>query len=117
MRGPSLVASVATVPLVYVVGLWTVGRGAGLVAAAWFALSPFQIFYGTETRAYALVAALVVLSTYSLLAALDERRLRWWTLFALASAAAVYTTTSPRWFSCHRRLGRFGRIENASASW
>jgi hypothetical protein len=91
VRVPSLVASVATVPLIYLLGSRTVGRGAGVVAAAWFAISPFEIFYGTEDRGYALVAALVVLSTLSLLAALEERRLRWWVLYGFAAAAAVYT--------------------------
>jgi Dolichyl-phosphate-mannose-protein mannosyltransferase len=92
IRLPSLAASVATVPLAYVLGRRTVGRAAGLVAAAWFALSPFQIFYGTESRSYALVTAFVVLSTVALLAALDEpRRLRWWGLYAFAAAAAVYS--------------------------
>ena len=91
VRLPSFIASVATVPLVYMLGLRTVGRGAAVVAAAWCALSPFQIFYGTESRSYAVVAAFVVLSTLALLAALEERKLRWWTLYALAAAAAVYT--------------------------
>jgi hypothetical protein len=92
VRVPSFVASVATVPLLYLLGRRTVGRAAGVVAAAWFALSPFQIFYGTESRSYSLVAALVVLSTLALLGALAEpRRRRWWALYVLASAAAVYT--------------------------
>jgi mannosyltransferase len=91
VRLPSLVASVATVPLIFMLGLRSVGRRAAVVAAAWFALSPFQIFYGTESRSYAVVAAFVVLSTLVLLTALEERRLRWWALYALAAAAAVYT--------------------------
>jgi mannosyltransferase len=91
VRLPSLMASVATVPLLYLLGQRTLGRAAGLVAAAWFALSPFAIFYGSEARAYALVTALVVLSTLALLSALEERRLRWWALYALAVAAALYT--------------------------
>lgn len=92
VRIPSFLGSVATVPLVYLLGLRTVGRSAGLVAAAWFALSSFEIFYGTEARSYALVSALVVLSTLSLLAALDEpSRFRWWALYVLAATAAVYT--------------------------
>lgn len=90
-RLPSVLASVATVPLVYLLGVRTTGRPAGLVAAAWFALSPFQIFYGTESRSYALVTALVVLSTLALLLALDERRTRWWVLYAAAAVGAVYT--------------------------
>jgi Dolichyl-phosphate-mannose-protein mannosyltransferase len=91
VRLPSFIASVATVPLVYMLGLRTVGRAAAVVAAAWCALSPFQIFYGTESRSYAVVAAFVILSTLALLAALEDRKLRWWTLYALAAAAAVYT--------------------------
>jgi mannosyltransferase len=92
VRIPSFVASVATVPLVYLLGRSTVGRAAGVVAAAWIALSPFQIFYGIESRSYALVAAFVVLSTVALLAALDEpRRRRWWVLYVLAAVAAVYS--------------------------
>ena len=91
LRLPSFAASVATVPLVYLVALRTIGRNAGLVAAAWLALSPFQIFYGTETRSYALVTALVVLSTVALMAALDSRRKRWWALYVLAITAAVYS--------------------------
>jgi Dolichyl-phosphate-mannose-protein mannosyltransferase len=58
VRVPSLVAGVATVPLVYLLGVRTVDRVAGVVAATWLALSPFQIFDGTESRSYALVTAL-----------------------------------------------------------
>jgi uncharacterized membrane protein len=47
VRLPSLVSSVATVPLIYMLGVRTLGRSAAVVAAAWFALSPFEIFYGT----------------------------------------------------------------------
>jgi hypothetical protein len=91
MRVPSLVASVATVPLVYALGVRTVGRAAGMVAAAWFALSAFQILYGTDGRAYALVTALVVTSTLALLNALEARRIGWWALYVVAAGAAVYT--------------------------
>jgi hypothetical protein len=62
-----------------------------MVAAAWFALSAFQILYGTDARAYALVTALVVLSTLALLRALQDRRIGWWALYVVAAGAAVYT--------------------------
>ena len=73
VRLPSLVASVATIPLVYLVGRRTVGGAAGVVAAAWLALSPFAIFFGTQARPYAQVEALVLASTLALLAALESR--------------------------------------------
>ena len=91
VRFPSFLASVATVPLVYLLGRRTVGRGAGIVAAAWFAISPFELFYGVETRSYAQVTAFAVLSTLALLVAVEDRRKRWWALYALATAAALYS--------------------------
>jgi mannosyltransferase len=91
LRMPSLLAGVATVPLVYVLGARTVGRAAGLAGAALFALSPFAIFYASEARAYALMTLIVVLSTLALLRALETNERRWWVAFALLQAAAMYS--------------------------
>jgi hypothetical protein len=91
VRVPSLLASVAAVPLVFALGARTVGRPAALVAAAWLALSPFQVFYGSETRVYAQVTTFVLLSTLALLLAVEDGRRRWWVLYAAAAAAAVYS--------------------------
>ena len=91
VRIPSLLASVATVPLAYALGVRTVGRGAGVFAAAWLAIAPFQIFYGSESRSYALAAALALLSTLALLAAVRRPGLWLWVLYALAATAAIYT--------------------------
>ena len=59
MRLPSLIAGTATIPLVYLLGVRTLGRTAGLIAAAVIALSPFMIYYSVEARAYALMIALL----------------------------------------------------------
>jgi mannosyltransferase len=91
LRMASLLAGVATVPVVYVLGARTVGRAAALAATALFALSPFAIFYASEARAYALVTLLAVLSTLTLLRALETNDRRWWVVFALLEAAAMYT--------------------------
>jgi hypothetical protein len=91
VRLPSLVAGTATIPLVYLLGARTVGRPAGLVAAAVMALSPFMIYYSDEARAYALMLAFVTASTLALLAALRTGRTRWWVFYALCSCAALYT--------------------------
>ena len=74
LRAPSLIAGSAAIPLIYLVGLRTVGRGAALVATALCALSPFMIFYSTEARGYALAITLVLGSTLALLVALDDGR-------------------------------------------
>ena len=65
LRLPSLVAGIAVIPLVYLLGTRTVGRPAALVASALTALSPFMIFYSAEARSYQLMIVL--------LAALDDR--------------------------------------------
>jgi 4-amino-4-deoxy-L-arabinose transferase-like glycosyltransferase len=90
-RAPSLLAGVATVPIIYLLGLRSVGRPAALVATAITALSPFMIYYSAEARGYALMMFLVALSTLAMLVAVDTRRARWWVVYAVCSCAAVYT--------------------------
>ena len=91
LRLPALIAGTATIALVYLVGLRTVGRRAALLAAALTALSPFMIYYSAEARAYGLMMFFLVGATLSLLLALDTGRRRWWVLYALCAAAAFYT--------------------------
>jgi Dolichyl-phosphate-mannose-protein mannosyltransferase len=91
LRLPSLIAGTATIPLVYLLGMRTVSRAAGLVGAAVIALSPFMIYYSTEARAYALMIALLTASTVALLAALRIGRARWWGLYALCACGALYS--------------------------
>jgi 4-amino-4-deoxy-L-arabinose transferase-like glycosyltransferase len=91
LRAPSLVGGILTIPGVYLLGLRTVGRAAGLVGAALVALAPFMLYYSAEARGYALMMAFVTLSTLAMLAAVDSGRARWWALYAVASCAAVYT--------------------------
>jgi mannosyltransferase len=91
LRLTSLLAGMATIPLTYLLGLRTVGRGAALVGTALVALSPFLIFFSTEARPYALMVLLGLLSTLALLRALDTRRTSWWIAYAVCSLAAIYT--------------------------
>lgn len=91
LRLPSLLAGVATIPVIYLLGRRTVAQPAALVAAALTTLSPFMIYYATEARSYALMMFFVTLSTLAMLLAVDSRRTRWWVLYAACSCAAVYT--------------------------
>ncbi len=90
LRLPSLIAGTATIPLVYMLGLRTVGRRAALLATALTTLSPFMIYYSTEARAYAVMMLLVLGSTLAMLTAVDSGRVRWWVLYAACACAAVY---------------------------
>jgi Dolichyl-phosphate-mannose-protein mannosyltransferase len=91
VRLPSLVAGTATIPLVYFLGARTVGRAAGLIAAAVMALSPFMIYYSDEARAYALMMAFVAGSALALLAATRTGRTRWWVIYAVCACGALYS--------------------------
>jgi 4-amino-4-deoxy-L-arabinose transferase-like glycosyltransferase len=90
IRVPSILLGAATVPLVYLLGVRTLNRRAGLFAAAVAAISPFAVFYGTEARAYATLMFFVVLSTLALLIALDTGRRRWLVLYAASATLVLY---------------------------
>ena len=91
LRWVSLIAALASLPLTFALGMRTVGARAALVGCAVMALSPFLIFFSTEARPYALMMALCLVSSLSLLRAVQEDRRRWWVLFAVATCAAMYT--------------------------
>jgi hypothetical protein len=91
LRVVSLAAGLATIPLTFLLGRWTLGERAGLLGAAFVALSPFMIFYSAQARPYALMTMLCVVSTLALLRGVRDGGWRWWTLYAAASCAAMYT--------------------------
>lgn len=91
IRLPSLILGAATVPMIYLLGRDTIGRAAGAIGAAAFAVSPFALFYGVQARPYATAAFFTVLSTYALVRAVRSDGFRWWALYTLAAAAAVYS--------------------------
>ena len=110
LRAPSFLAGVAAIPLVYLLGLRTVGRAAALVASAITALGPFMIYYSTEARGYELMIVLVILSTLALLAGVDDGRARWWVAYAAFSCAAVYTHYTAVFALAPSFCGSCGRI-------
>lgn len=91
LRAPALAAGTATIPLIYMVGLRTVGRFAALVAATLTAFAPFMVYYSAEARGYGLAMMFVTLSTLAVLQAVDAHRSRWWGVYAASACAAVYT--------------------------
>jgi hypothetical protein len=91
LRLPSMLSGVAAIPLTYLLGVRTVGRNAAVVGAGLRAASPFLIFYSAEARAYALRLVLGLVSTLTLLKALEDGRRRWWVAYAVCSCAALYT--------------------------
>ena len=91
LRLPSLLCGVALIPVVYAVGRRLVGSTAALVGAGFATLSPFLVWYSNEARGYALLALLVVCSTWSLLVALDRGGFWRWALLTVLVAAVLLT--------------------------
>jgi hypothetical protein len=91
IRLVSLITGTAAIPLTFVLGLWTVGRRAALVGATCVALSPYLIFYSTEARPFMLMLFFTLLSTLTLLRALDSGKILWWVAYAACSCGAVYS--------------------------
>ncbi len=56
LRLPSVLMGMATVGLVYLIGVQLESRRVGLLAALFLAVSPFHIWYAQEARMYALLA-------------------------------------------------------------
>jgi len=91
LRLPSLVCGVALIPVVYGAGRRLVGPAGALVGAGLAVLSPFLVWYSAEARGYALLALLVVASTWALLVALERGGPWRWALVTVLVAAALLT--------------------------
>ncbi|HXI85657.1 MAG TPA: glycosyltransferase family 39 protein [Verrucomicrobiae bacterium] len=86
----SVLAAVATVAVVYFLGGWLAGRGAGLLSAGLLGLSPLHVWYSQEIRMYSVQTLLICLSFLFLLKALREGRGISWVAFVLCTALALY---------------------------
>ena len=91
VRGLSAVFGLGTITLAYGIMRRLIGREAGLVAALFVALAPFLVRYSQEARMYGQVAFFAALSTYAFVRGVQEKLWRWWALYALSLAAAIYT--------------------------
>ncbi|HEV7563947.1 MAG TPA: glycosyltransferase family 39 protein [Solirubrobacterales bacterium] len=91
LRSLSALAGVATVPVVYLLGLELRGRRAGLTAAALAAVNPMLLWYSQEARAYSLLALLCAVSLLYCVRALRYGRPRDLTIWGIVSALALAT--------------------------
>ena len=90
IRLPSLIAGIALIPLVWMIGTRTVGNRAAIVGAALATLSPFLAFYSVEARSYSVAMAFAAASTLAMLIAAERRSAWWWAAYAAFSCAAMY---------------------------
>jgi mannosyltransferase len=91
LRSLSALAGVATIPVVYLIGLELRGRRAGILAAALAAVNPMLLWYSQEARAYALLVLLCSVSLLYAARALRYGRRRDFVYWGIASALAMTT--------------------------
>lgn len=91
LRLPSALLGVLAVILMYPLGTMLAGRTAGLAAAALLAVSPFHIWYSTEARMYALLAAAGLAFLLATLKVLQRPSPPWLIALALTGALFLYS--------------------------
>jgi mannosyltransferase len=89
LRSLSALFGAATVPLAYCIGAELASRRAGLITAAFVAVSPMLIWYSQEARSYSLLVFFCAASLLFFVRALHRRDGRDLALWALASALAL----------------------------
>jgi len=90
MRVPSVVLTVACVPLVFLLARRLVGRRPAWVATYLFAISPFVLLFGRMSLYYMPTLFLALCSALTLIAAFERGRW-WWALHAGAGALLLLT--------------------------
>jgi uncharacterized membrane protein len=93
-RTLSLLASLATVPVIWAIANKLLGRRAALLSSLTLALSPLHVYYAQEARMYALVVFLIALTYLALVSMADEITRRWSGIYACAAVLALYVDYS-----------------------
>ena len=96
LRMLPVLMGVLGLPLIYVLARRVFARiphvrAASLAAVLIIALSPFHVAYSQDLTMYTLLFAMLCLSFYALLRALERGGWRAWALYALATLLAVHT--------------------------
>ncbi|MCB0115411.1 MAG: glycosyltransferase family 39 protein, partial [Caldilineaceae bacterium] len=95
----SALFSVATIPVIYLIGKRLANASVALAAATILAFSPYHIYYAQETRMYTLLALNAGAAIYALVRLLTGSRSRWdWAAFVVFSAATLYTHNTAVFF-------------------
>ncbi len=91
VRGLSVIFSVATVPVLYLLAKRLFDRQTAIVAAFLLAIHAYHIRYAQEARGYALVVFLSVLASWLLVRNLQEPSSSHWGIYTAVCVLAVYT--------------------------
>ena len=87
----SVLAGVATVAVLYLLGKHLFDRRVAATAALFAAVAPFPLYYAQETRMYALLALCTTAALAFFARAWQDNKGFDWAAYALCGAAALYT--------------------------
>jgi uncharacterized membrane protein len=93
VRSLSAIFSVATIPLIYLLGKNILNRKAGIISASFFTFHSTVLYFAQEARSYSMYTFFVVLSALFFLRYLDIRNMKNLVLYLLFSIVAVYLHT------------------------
>ena len=88
-RVPSVIASIASVIAIGILGTKIAGTRVGVGAAVLLALSPWHVRYSVESRGYSIMLMVMLVGILASILALERRQLRWWALFGLCQALSI----------------------------
>jgi Dolichyl-phosphate-mannose-protein mannosyltransferase len=91
VRIPSIVAGTLLIPTLYGAGRDLYDRRVGVVAAALGTVAPIAIWYSQEARMYAIFMLFSLIAVWAQVRALRTGRPGPWILYALATAAMIWT--------------------------
>jgi mannosyltransferase len=111
IRSLSVVAGVAAIPAIYVLGARLFGPKAGRVAALLLAIHAFHIRYSQEARAYSLFLLLALVSSFFFLRSLEQPSRKTWAAYVLVSALMVYAQVFGGWMLLAQWVSLFFRRE------
>jgi hypothetical protein len=91
LRSLSVVAGVATIPVVYAIGRALFSRAAGAWAAGLLAVTYFHVKYSQETRMYALMGLLFAGALWGLVVAVRQARPGGWVVYVACATLLLYS--------------------------
>ena len=97
IRCLSVVAGVAAIPAIYLLGTRLFGPKAGRLAALLLSVHAFHIRYSQEARAYSLFMLMAILSSLLLLRSLEQPSRKNWGGYIILSALMVYAQVFGGW--------------------
>ena len=90
-RFSSLTFGVLAVPMTYLLGRKLLSSSAAVWGALLVACSPYLIWYSQESKMYALLVCLSVISVWLLLDALRDNQLGYWIAYIVITSLSFYT--------------------------